>query len=115
MRGWIPRFFRIAAIYGLLVLPPAYLQPWPAEHPEAFLGFIGIATTFQLVFWVIASDPSRYRALMPIAVLEKLSFGAPGLLLFALGRVDTVIAVFATIDLLLGLGFLLAWKATPRD
>lgn len=114
MRGWIPRFFRIAAIYGLLVLPPAYLQPWPAEHPEAFLGFIGIATTFQLVFWVIASDPSRYRALMPIAVLEKLSFGAPGLLLFALSRVDTVIAVFATIDLLLGLGFLLAWKATPR-
>ncbi len=114
MPNWISRFFRAAAIYGLLVLPPAYFAPWPVEHPEAYLGFIGLALVFQAVFWIIASDPVKYRALMIPAVFEKLVFGVPALALFAQHRVGRPVAVFAAIDLSLGLGFFLALRASRK-
>lgn len=114
MPNWIPKLYRAAAIYGFVVLPPAYFAPWPSERPNTYLGFIGLALVFQAVFWIIASNPVRYRPLMAASVFEKLVFGVPTLLLFAQHRAGTVDAVFATIDLLLGLGFFLAWKATPK-
>lgn len=114
MPNWISRFFRAAAIYGFLVLPPAYFAPWPVEHTEAYLGFIGLALVFQAVFWIIASDPAKYRALMIPAVFEKLVFGVPALALFAQHRVGAPVAVFAAIDLSLGLGFFLAWRASSK-
>ena len=108
------RMFRWAAIYGLIVLTPMYLAPLPLQLGETLLGFIGLALVFQGVFWVIGSDPVRYRALMPLAVAEKLAFGVPALALFAQGYpVAPPVAVFAGIDLLLGLGFFLAWRKTP--
>ncbi|WP_298190000.1 hypothetical protein [Novosphingobium sp.] len=114
MPTWIPRFYRAAAIYGAVVLLPAYLAPWPAEQPHIYLGFVGLALVFQAVFWIIASHPVRYRPLMAASVFEKLVFGVPTLLLFSQHRVSPLDAGFATIDLLLGLGFFLAWKATPK-
>ncbi len=114
MPSWIPKFYRAAAIYGFVVLTPAYFAPWPAEQPHIYLGFIGLALVFQAVFWIIASDPVRYRPLMAASVFEKLVFGMPTVLLFAQHRVGALDAVFAAIDLLLGLGFFLAWRATPK-
>ena len=65
---------------------------------------------FQGVFWVIGGDPPRYRALVPLAVLEKLVFAIPGLTLFALGRLGGTVAGFAAIDLLLAVLFAIAWR-----
>ena len=108
------RMFRWAAIYGVIVLVPLYFTPLPPAGAEVFLGFVGLALVFQGLFWTIGSDPLKYRPLMPYAVAEKLVFGLPTLLLLARGYpVPLPVAVFAGIDLLLGLGFYLAWRRTP--
>ncbi|HEY2709356.1 MAG TPA: hypothetical protein VGI95_15005 [Caulobacteraceae bacterium] len=86
--------FRIAGIYGLVVLIPGLflehlqgkLTPPPINHPEFYYGFYGAALVFQLMFLAVSTDPVKYRALMPIAVLEKLSFFIPCLALFLLHR-----------------------------
>jgi len=106
------RMFRWAALYGAVVLLPMYLAPLPQRGAEVLLGFIGLALVFQGWFWMIGSDPAKYRALMPLAVAEKLVFAVPALALFAQGRVEAPLAAFAGIDLLLGLGFWLAWRRT---
>ena len=108
------RMFRWAAIYGVIVLTPMYFTPLPELGAEVLLGFVGLALVFQGVFWVIGGDPVKYRALMPLAVAEKLVFGGPALALYAQGYpIALPVAVFAAIDLALGLGFLLAWRRTP--
>lgn len=115
------RVFTTAGVYGLLVLLPMYFMeerigrdtPPAITHPEHFYGFIGTALVFQLVFLVIARDPQRYRALMPVAVLEKLAFGVPVWLLFAQGRVAPSVVAAGSIDLLLGVCFVVAYLKTP--
>lgn len=107
------RMFRGAAIYGMIVLLPLYFTPLPAFAPETFLGFVGLALVFQGMFWIIGGDPQRYRALMPLAVAEKLVFGVPALAFWTQGRTANPVAVFGAIDLLLATGFFLAWRRTP--
>lgn len=108
------RMFRWAAIYGVIVLAPMYFAPLPPVMGEVLLGFIGLALVFQGVFWMIGSNPVKYRSLMPLAVAEKLVFGVPALALYLQGYpMHPALAVFAGIDLLLGLGFFLAWRRTP--
>jgi hypothetical protein len=106
------RMFRWAALYGVVVLLPLYLAPLPAFAPEAFVGFIGAALIFQGVFWVIGSDPQRYRTLMPLAVAEKLVFSVPALVFWMEGRTAAAVATFAMIDILLGIGFFVGWRRT---
>lgn len=116
MSKFSSRMFRWAAIYGVIVLAPLYFTPLPSLMGETLLGFIGLALVFQGVFWMIGGDPLNYRALMPLAVAEKLAFAVPALALFAQGYpVAPPVAGFAAIDLLLGLGFLVAWRRTPAD
>jgi hypothetical protein len=111
------RMFRGAAIYGVIVLLPMYLfTPLQKEGAEVFLGFVGLALVFQGMFWTIGSDPAKYRALIPYAVAEKLVFAVPCLALFASGYpVIPPVALFACIDLLLGLGFFIAFKNMAAD
>lgn len=119
-RSFAQRVFFFAGVYGIIVLAPQYLVelgfgprlPAPIQRPEHFYGFIGVALTWQFVFLVIARDAVRYRLLMLPAILEKLVFGVPVLLLYAAGRVGTDVLVFGCIDLMLGALFLLAFRAT---
>ncbi len=112
--------YRIAGIYGLIVLLPQYLleqrigqdQPPPITHPEYFYGFIGVGVAWQVAFLVMATDPVRYRALMPVTILEKLSFGVATLVLFAVGRTANQMALAASVDLILGAAFAAAWIRT---
>ena len=113
------RVFLVAGIYGILVLAPQYLAesgaglalPEPIRNPEHFYGFVGLALVWQLVFLLIARDVERYRPLMLIAVLEKLAFGLPVLILYARGRVNAIVLSFGLIDLVLGVMFLAAYVA----
>ena len=109
------RLFRGAAIYGALVLPPMYFLTPADAHLPAYLGFVGCALVFQWVFWIVGGDPLKYRALMLPSVGEKGVFAIPALALFALGRTDPVTAFFASIDILLGLGFFVAWRRTSAQ
>ena len=114
--------FRIAGIYGVVVLLPQYLLETgvgpapsaPLQRPEHFYGFIGVALAWQLVFLVISRDVHRYRLLMLPAIVEKLSFGVPVWLLFAKGRVGADVLTFGSIDLVLSALFALAYRRT-RD
>src|SRR6476659_5533437 len=89
------RIFQIAGIYGLIALLPQYFMehqlgqqfPPPITHPEQFYGFIGVAVAWQFAFLLIARDVDRYRLIMLPAIVEKISFGAAVLVLFAQGRV----------------------------
>ena len=114
------RVYTIAGIYGLIVMFPQYFMedrigrdyPPPITHPEYFCGFIGIVLVWQIAFLVMARDPARYRALMPVTVLEKLAFAVPVLLLYRDGRVAAALLPFAAIDLVLGTLFFIAWRRT---
>jgi hypothetical protein len=64
---------------------------------------------------IIATDPARYVGVMPAAVIEKLSFAIAVYALFANQRVDPSMAVAATIDLLLGIAFIVAYHKTSAS
>jgi hypothetical protein len=120
MNTFARRVYTIAGAYGLIVMLPQYFlfdrigrdNPPAITHPEYFYGFVGIVSVWQIAFLVIAREPERYRALMPVTVLEKLVFAVPVLILFAQGRVVPATLFFAGIDLVLGALFLVAWRKT---
>jgi hypothetical protein len=125
-RGAIMRFarwvFLLAGVYGLLVMAPQFFleeqigreQPPPITHPEYFYGFVGVVLAWQVLFLVIASDPVRFRPAMLPAVLEKLSFAVAVPLLYLQQRVAPVVVVFAAVDAVLAVLFILAFLWTPR-
>lgn len=111
--------FRLAGIYGLVVLLPQYAMeqrigrddPPAITHAEYFYGFVGVAVSWQIAFLVIAQDPIRYKLLMIAAVLEKATFGIAVLALFAQQRASGVVLTFGMIDSLWGVLFAVAfWK-----
>ena len=115
------RVFFAAGIYGILVLTPMYFLerqigeqlPPPITHPEYFYGFIGLALVWQFVFLLIGSNPSKYRILMPFAMLEKISYGFMVLILYAAGRVSFVVLTGGLIDLTWLVLFAIAFGKTP--
>jgi len=114
------RVFRIAGIYGLIVLFPQYFMeskvgqdyPPPITHPEYFYGFIGTALAFQILFLLISKDPVRYRAAMPIAILEKLVWGIPCVVLYMQHRIALVTLAFGLVDFFLAVLFFAAYRAS---
>lgn len=76
--------FTGAGVWGVLVVPPLYflyetvgrMSPPAVTHPEFYYGFIGVTLAWQLAFFVIASDPVRFRLLMLPAICEKTSGAA---------------------------------------
>jgi hypothetical protein len=112
--------FRMAGIYGLLVMPPMYFlesrishdQPPPITHPEFYYGFIGLCVVWQIAFLLISRDPIRYRPFILVAILEKLSFGLAAPILYAFGRIGIPVFAMASIDLILCVLFAFAYQAT---
>lgn len=112
--------FFVAGIYGLLILLPQYFLeqkngvdfPPPINHPEYYYGFIGVAVAWQVLFLILAKNPTRYRAMMLPAVIEKFSYGIAIIILFSQGRVAQMLLIFGGIDLVLGLLFIIAYVKT---
>ena len=115
--------FLVAGIYGLIVLVPCYFLeektgrdfPPPITHPEYYYGFIGLAVVFQIVFLILSRDPARYRPMMIPAILEKVSFAIPVLILYLQQRVAALTLGLGMVDSTLGVLFLIAYlkTATP--
>jgi len=73
--------FRVAAVWGLLRARPALLScsdgggiearpPFPRiRRPTS--AFLCVTLAWQLAFWVIGSDPERFRPLMIPSMIEK--------------------------------------------
>lgn len=114
--------FRIAGAIGLLQIIPLYFyerqlaidMPPALNHPEYYYGFAGVTLAWQVAFLVIASDPLRYRPLMPVAMLEKASFVLAALWLLSQGCLPMMILAGAALDLVYGLGFIGAYLTTRR-
>jgi len=106
--------FRIAGFYGIAVLMPFYFMetdpravPPPAlTHPEFYYGFLGVALAFQVVFFIIAADPLKYRLLMIPSALEKFSFAGALVVLHFQGRFPEQMLMAGFMDSTLGCLFL---------
>ncbi|MEA2570740.1 MAG: hypothetical protein QOI24_2741 [Acidobacteriota bacterium] len=112
--------FNVAGVYGVLALVPQYFMeakvgrdfPPPITHPEHFYGFLGVALAWQILFFIIARDPVRYRAAMWPAMFEKLSFGIATIALFTQGRLAVPIVAAGAIDIVCTILFFIAWRST---
>jgi hypothetical protein len=113
--------FLIAGLYGILVLVPGFFlaaqlgerEPPPITHPEFYYGFYGSALVWQLVFFLIAGNPLKYRPLMLVSVLEKVSFFATCIVLFLTGRLAVGGPLLGSIiDGLWMVLFTMAWRRT---
>ena len=101
--------FTIAGIYGVIVLVPQYFMedkfahdfPPALTHPEHFYGFIGVTLAWQLVYFLIGRDPIRYRPIMVIGMLGKLSFGIACFVLYLQGRLAPIVLAASSVDLIL--------------
>ena len=110
-------------VYGLIILTPQFFlerqlgRDFPPElnHPEHFYGFLGVGTAWQVAFLVMSQNIRRYRGMILPSILEKLSFGLAGWILFLLGRLNPVVVVFATIDLIMAGLFWAADKSLGAD
>jgi hypothetical protein len=81
-------------------------------HPEYYYGFIGVAVAWQVVFLLLARDPARFRPLMIPAVLEKLSFGIPAIILYSQQRLSALMLGGGMVDLILATLFVIAYVKT---
>jgi hypothetical protein len=112
----------MAAIWGVLVIAPLYFMfnfigrqdPPPITHPAFFYGFVGVTLAWQIAFFIIASDPVRYRPLMIPAMIEKFSYALAVFVLVSQGRMRSSDLVFAGTDFLLGILFVASYMKTRR-
>ena len=115
--------FLVAGIWGILVLAPLYFlfdligrqDPPPITHPAFFYGFVGVALAWQLAFFIIATDPSRYRSIMIPSIFEKFSYGIAVVVLVFQQRMRATDLVFGGADLLLGFLFVVACFKASSD
>ena len=115
--------FRVAGIWGFLVLTPLYFifdrigkqDPPPITHPGFYYGFVGVALVWQVAFLIVSSDPVRFRPLMIACVLEKFTYGATLTVLYLQQRLHASDLTFAVIDSLLGVLFLAAYVKTGNQ
>jgi hypothetical protein len=115
--------FWVAGIWGVLVLTPLYFifnligrqDPPPITHPGFYYGFAGVALAWQFAFFVIATDPARFRPMMIPSVLEKLGWGLTVVVLYLQARMSASDLVLGAVDLLLGLLFVVAFFRTANQ
>ena len=114
--------FWVAGIWGFLVLTPLYFMfdligrndPPPITHPGFFYGFVGVTLAWQIAFIFIGTDPVRFRPLMIPSVLEKAAYAVPAIALFLQGRMHPSDMLFAGVDSLLGILFVISYFKTPE-
>lgn len=106
--------FALAGLYGLIATLGLYFGAALSPETQWTYAFAGAAGATQLAYWLIASDPVRYRAVMPIGIVSKLSFAVPLTFLFARGQIAGASFVFALIDYALAALFAVIFTVLPR-
>jgi hypothetical protein len=114
--------FYVAFVWGIVILTPLYFMfdtigrqdPPPITHPGFYYGFASVGLAFQFVFLVTARDPIRFRPMMLPSVLEKFGYSASLAALYFQHRLHGSDLVFAGVDLVLGLLFVLAFLITAQ-
>lgn len=117
----IKKFYKFAGIYGFLALLPQYFMeikngidfPPPITHTEYYYGFIGVALAWQFAFFILSTDPIKYKLIILPAIFEKVSFGIPCILLYLQGKLSNTMLLAAIIDLILMSIFIVTFKMIP--
>jgi hypothetical protein len=115
-------FLTAGATGAAFVLPLYFLEarisaenPPAITHPEYYYGFVGVTLVWQILFFVVAYQPWRYRTIMLVAILEKISYGLALPMLFATHRVSAFIFLTGLIDLVWAVLFAVAYGKTPAQ
>jgi len=120
------RFSRIvfiaAGLWGIAVLTPLYFlldvtgrqYAPPTVYPHFFYGFLSVTMAWQVAFFVIGSNPARFRLLMIPATLEKLGYVVTLAVLHCQRRISAADAMAAVPDVLLGILFIAAFAKTAE-
>jgi hypothetical protein len=80
--------FLSAPIFGVIVLAPGFFAGTtlhdgsPRPGLPFYFGFLCLSLTWQFVYVLIGLDPVRYRPMMLLAALAKLSYFAVCVVLF---------------------------------
>ena len=109
-----------AGIWGLVIITPLFFMfnvigrqdPPPITHPGFYYGFATTALAWQIAFLVIGSDPLRLRPLMIPTMIEKFGYGATVLVLFLDSRMRLGDLLLGSVDLVLGILFVVAFYMT---
>ena len=108
--------FRIAGLYGIVVLAPMLFserQIAPGiTHPVFFYAWISLDLVWQIFFLVLSTDPIRYRPMMLVSVLEKATAVIAIPWLYVMGRIEGQWLGAAAVDLVFGVLFLAAYRRT---
>jgi hypothetical protein len=112
--------FYAAFVWGILILTPLFFvfdmigrqDPPPITHPGFYYGFLTAGLAWQFAFLVIARDPVRFRTMMIPSILEKWGYGLAFTVLYMQHRLHPQDLMFAAIDTLFGLLFLIAFVKT---
>jgi len=112
--------FWAAGLWGVVVITPLFFifdligrqDPPPITHPGFYYGFATAALAWQLVFFVIASDPVRFRTLMLPSMFEKFSYGVVVFTLYFQGRMRRTDLVLGIVDVSLGMLFIAVFSRT---
>ena len=110
-------------VYGVLLAIAFFLgekpitakMPPEITHPEYYYTFAGALMVWHLLYLYISNHLEQCRSIMPFAVLEKISFAGPVLVLYATGRVKALGLVGGAIgDLVWGALFLLTYVKVSK-
>jgi hypothetical protein len=77
--------FSIAGALGILAMIPMYL----ASGSYRYYGSLGGLVAWQFAFFVIATDPKRYRLMMIPALMEKLLWVLTRIAIYFQGRMTS--------------------------
>ncbi len=118
--GFAKIVFRIAGIWGLLVLCPLYFisdaigrkDPPAITHLEYYFGFLSVTLAWQLAFFIIAKDPVRFSPMIIASIAEKLFYVASMLVLCSFGIVSKAAGLAVLPDLILAALFTIAYGKT---
>jgi hypothetical protein len=115
---WIRPLFVVAAMYdGVLgltfLLAPSYPFRLFSVTPPNHVGYVqfpaALLLVFGLMFLRVASDPVRYRLLIPYGIFLKVAYCCVTTGHWILGGVPGMWKPFVLADALMGVLFLWAW------
>jgi hypothetical protein len=115
--------FYFAAAWGVVVLVPLYFaldtiarhDPPAVTHVEFYYAFLGLALVWQFAFFVIGSDPIRFRPMMLPAIAEKFVHVGTMTALYLAGRMNAAQLAANLPDAVLGTLFVIAFVKTARS